>query len=411
MKNADQWLKDHRAQWSYQRLKEHLHPGESILNLGAGDCRLDILIKDGLGCPITPVDVEDHNETALPLTLYDGTHLPFADKSFDVVLLFWVLHHAADPSAVLGEARRVSRRVIIVFEDHIETYLDRLVFRAFHRFLLWSQKYSLPYREWKPAQWIEFAEPLGLRTMKKKIIGHQLGYFASCTIEFIWQPVAVRQKVDLQPLQLRSKVTAAQMSRAQWLHSAIKNEVPEGSTVLDLGAGNCIAAKLLQQSNQCKVACADVFDVNATDLPFAQLTGDTLPFPDKTFDTVIIASVLNHCANPEQLLKEAQRVSKSGRLLIVEDITENAMGRMVNSYIYFFRRVVFGAEMPHLFLNSKEWQAIFRACDCELEEERTLGQSAGIKTNMYKLVSKSVVEKFQFNRTTGLSGYEDQFNS
>lgn len=50
-----------------------------------------------------------------------ATHLPFPDKSFDIALIQFVLHHIAEEkwSRVLHEAKRVARDSIIIF-DHVK---------------------------------------------------------------------------------------------------------------------------------------------------------------------------------------------------------------------------------------------------------------------------------------------------
>ncbi len=50
------------------------------------------------------------------LALYDGRALPFADRSFDVVLSHHVLHHIDDPLPILEEMWRVSNREIVICE-------------------------------------------------------------------------------------------------------------------------------------------------------------------------------------------------------------------------------------------------------------------------------------------------------
>ena len=53
----------------------------------------------------------------IPVTPYDGGQFPFADKSFDVVIIADVLHHEKNPDALLRECIRVSRRLVII-KDH-----------------------------------------------------------------------------------------------------------------------------------------------------------------------------------------------------------------------------------------------------------------------------------------------------
>ncbi len=155
--------------------------------MGAGDCLLDRYLMDQLGCEVVPVDVGDSNQTSLPLTVYDGHRLPFADDSFDVVLLIFVLHHTRDPRAVLSEAKRVCRRHVIVFEDINLTFWDRLVFRGFHHLIQWTHNIGRPFHIWPPERWAQLGEELGFRVHWRGMIGRQLGYLASRHIGFVFE--------------------------------------------------------------------------------------------------------------------------------------------------------------------------------------------------------------------------------
>ena len=177
---------EHRARWTYRRLRKWIRPEDRVLDIGAGDCRVDELLQRKTGCQVTPVDVEDFNTTALPLVMFDGTRLPFDDQSFDVALIVFVLHHAEDPRAVLAEARRVTRRHVIVFEDVNQTGWDRWTFRGFHRLLEWSERISLPHHELSPEQWSALAAEVGFAEDWRGHVGRQLSYLASRHVQFVW---------------------------------------------------------------------------------------------------------------------------------------------------------------------------------------------------------------------------------
>jgi ubiquinone/menaquinone biosynthesis C-methylase UbiE len=180
----------HRCRWTARKLMPFIKPSDRILDVGAGDCRLDVLLQKKVGCEVVPVDVEDFNETQLPLTIFDGKRLPFPDDSFDAVLLIFVLHHAEDAKAVLEEARRVSRKSVIVFEDVTSNMWDRMVFRGFHHWLAWSEKISYPFREWRPSQWTQLATSLGMREKWSGVVGRQLGAFSCRHVVFVWEKTA-----------------------------------------------------------------------------------------------------------------------------------------------------------------------------------------------------------------------------
>jgi ubiquinone/menaquinone biosynthesis C-methylase UbiE len=181
----------HRARWTARRLLPFLQPTDRVLDVGAGDCRLDEILTRQVGCEVVSVDVADYNKTSRQLTLFDGRVLPYEADSFDVALLIFVLHHAADPRAVLEEARRVCRRCVLVLEDVNWTAWDRWVFRGFHRWLEWSQKIPRPYHEWPPERWSQLALDLGFREAWRGLVGRQLGWFASRNIAFVWEKTGV----------------------------------------------------------------------------------------------------------------------------------------------------------------------------------------------------------------------------
>jgi SAM-dependent methyltransferase len=61
----------------------------------------------------------------IPMVRFDGRHLPFADRSFDIALLSNVLHHTGDQLAVLREVCRVTRGTVVI-KDHLSRgTLDR----------------------------------------------------------------------------------------------------------------------------------------------------------------------------------------------------------------------------------------------------------------------------------------------
>lgn len=177
----------HRARWSCRKIQPHLRAGDRVLDVGAGDCRLAVRLAEKANCTVVPVDVEDFNQTALKLIMFDGKRLPFEDNSFDAVLLVFVLHHAQDAKAVLAEARRVSRDRVIVLEDVTTGWWDRMMFRGFHHWLAWSEKISYPYHENRPGQWTEIAAGQGLTQSAATPLGRTLGPFSCRHIAFVWE--------------------------------------------------------------------------------------------------------------------------------------------------------------------------------------------------------------------------------
>ena len=62
----------------------------------------------------------------IPVMVYDGEKLPYANNHFDNALLLTVLHHTTDPVAVLKESARVAKQVVIiedVYKNVVQKYL------------------------------------------------------------------------------------------------------------------------------------------------------------------------------------------------------------------------------------------------------------------------------------------------
>jgi SAM-dependent methyltransferase len=96
----------------------------SLLDVGSATGRgLPKLLQglpDALICGIEPVDalvrqgISSGDNQGLPLLLASGDALPFADKSFDAVCEFGVLHHVPKPARVIEEMLRVARNAVVL---------------------------------------------------------------------------------------------------------------------------------------------------------------------------------------------------------------------------------------------------------------------------------------------------------
>ena len=114
------------------------YAGKKILDLGCatGDYCLAL---EALGFECTGADVNKEyvslaQKKGVKARVVDGK-LPFSDKEFDTVVMFEVLEHVQDKEAVLNEAKRVTKKNILIsvpdcagFEDLKK---ERLAFEHF----------------------------------------------------------------------------------------------------------------------------------------------------------------------------------------------------------------------------------------------------------------------------------------
>jgi SAM-dependent methyltransferase len=143
-----------RAHAIAEAIAPAVREGERILDVGCGTGELAALLQDRIeGVQITGVETQLRGCASILVQQYNGRMLPFADNAFDVTVIADVLHHADDAAAVLREANRVSRRLVIV-KDHIRT---GLLSQAVLSFMDWvgnaPHNVACPYRYLSRPQW------------------------------------------------------------------------------------------------------------------------------------------------------------------------------------------------------------------------------------------------------------------
>src|SRR5712671_6766633 len=101
--------------------------GSEVLDIGCGNGFIAHHLSGMLGTRTLGIDLSNSAEAPIDYRRYDGTRFPAPDKSFDAVLLCYVLHHAQDVSVVLKEVRRVLRDggLALIYEDTPETWWDK----------------------------------------------------------------------------------------------------------------------------------------------------------------------------------------------------------------------------------------------------------------------------------------------
>ena len=122
---------ERRARTLMEQVRAWLPNEGAVLDLGSGTGHLSALLEQKLGLEVVSADVSDmHVVGRPPLLIADGV-LPFEDGTFSAALLCFMLAYPSDPSALLTEAARVTRRggpIILV-----QTLYSGRVGYAWHR--------------------------------------------------------------------------------------------------------------------------------------------------------------------------------------------------------------------------------------------------------------------------------------
>ncbi|MGD0987370.1 MAG: class I SAM-dependent methyltransferase [Candidatus Sulfotelmatobacter sp.] len=134
-----------------------------VLDVGCGDGLISALLRQQRpDITVRGIDVLPRNQTHISVDIFDGTHFPFDDGCFDVVLFSDVLHHTVDPIVLLREARRVAARNVLIKDHYRAGFMaaERL------RFMDWVGNarfgVALPYNYWREQQWLDAWRVVGL---------------------------------------------------------------------------------------------------------------------------------------------------------------------------------------------------------------------------------------------------------
>jgi len=146
----------------------------NLLDLGCGSGIIGKEFGRFFNSEVLGLDIIDNRVIEIPFRRYDGNNLSFLkDNSYDAVLINYVLHHCQNPIELLKESKRVTKDIIIIYENIPEGWLSRL-FCYFHgvSFACFFQKNANKGKFLKRKEWEGEFEKLGLKVLySKKVSG------------------------------------------------------------------------------------------------------------------------------------------------------------------------------------------------------------------------------------------------
>lgn len=146
---------------------ESLFPRDaSILDVGCGDGSLDALLQSRRAdLSIEGIDVLVRSETKIPVREFDGFVIPHPDDSFDCVVFVDVLHHSHDATRLLREAKRVSRRFVIIKDHRKNGFLAHRTLRFMDEVGNRRFGVNLPHHYWSQEEWHAAFDELELEVL------------------------------------------------------------------------------------------------------------------------------------------------------------------------------------------------------------------------------------------------------
>ena len=141
--------------------------------------------------------------------------------------------------------------------------------------------------------------------------------------------------------------------------------------MLDVGSGDGTVASLLMKSRgDLKLQGIDVLVRPNASIPVTRFDGQTIPFPDDSFDVVMFVDVLHHTEHPKALLREAVRVARKG--IAIKDHTQDGpASRFRLKFMDWVGNARFGVNLPYNYWPSQRWSETFDALGLRSAEKRT----------------------------------------
>jgi SAM-dependent methyltransferase len=180
-----------RVQALAENIAEMLPSGVStLLDVGCGDGTLARSIMDRRpALRATGVEIRARPTTAIPVQEFDGRTLPYPDRSYEVVMLVDVLHHADDALVLIREAARVASREVVI-KDHLTgAWLSEQRLRLMDWVGNIGHGVPLRYAYWSPDEWQAAFARAGLREIDRRerlgVYGPRLQWLFERRLHFI----------------------------------------------------------------------------------------------------------------------------------------------------------------------------------------------------------------------------------
>jgi len=159
--------------------------------------------------------------------------------------------------------------------------------------------------------------------------------------------------------------------RQNALVNLISPHLKQGARVLDVGCGFGQLGRALMDASPhlAHVEGAESVRRGGELIPVTAFDGIRMPWPDSTFDAVILADVLHHDHEPERLLRESVRVSKN--LVIVKDhLRDGLLAQQRISLLDWAANAGYNVPVLYKYNNLREWRALVGKVSRRVVEER-----------------------------------------
>jgi len=143
--------------------------------------------------------------------------------------------------------------------------------------------------------------------------------------------------------------------RAHILSQHLSRVIPEATSVLDVGCGDGLIARLIRHRRpDLELLGIDVLVRPKSFIPVAQFDGKALPYDDASFDCVMFVDVLHHMVDPMTLLREAVRVARKS-IIIKDHARDGLLGGLTLRVMDKIGNQRHGVLLPYNYWTTEQW--------------------------------------------------------
>lgn len=179
---------------------------------------------------------------------------------------------------------------------------------------------------------------------------------------------------------MKARLERAARERAGRIAGRIREHLPEGARVLDVGSGTGHNADVLRRVVGVEVVETDVVDMHVVGVGPVLCADGVLPFADDAFGAAVVLHVLQFPADPIAVLAETARVAP--RVVVLQSTTGGALGRaalVMRGFV--FGRLAFQVSRLVGFIDSgmAAGMALHVRRVLSREDVRSAAQAAGLR--------------------------------
>lgn len=168
------------------------------------------------------------------------------------------------------------------------------------------------------------------------------------------------EKYDISPVKLFDEQITFPL-RWKYLTNHLSPYLQNLTNVLDLGA-SCgrLTKKLSEKLPHIDFVGIDTHVQSKTYIPISEYDGKKIPYPDNSFDCVMMVDVVHHIEHPEIILEEVKRVSKK-YILIKDHYWNNKFDLSLLKFSDYIGNKPYGVNLPYNFFRVSQWNELIKS--------------------------------------------------